>query len=110
MNDRGDDSPEGELTDGILDQLAKFKRAKTAERTRRGKLKKAREGKVVAVGRIPTHGFRYNEARDGFIVDEEQMAIVGRIFQMVGAEGVSIHGVKRILEREGIPSPAGLRY
>src|SRR5919202_2309882 len=37
LNDRGDDSPEGELTDGILDQLAKFERAKTAERSRRGK-------------------------------------------------------------------------
>src|SRR5919112_1328927 len=47
LNDRGDDSPEGELTDGILDQLAKFERAKTAERSRRGKLQKAREGKVV---------------------------------------------------------------
>ena len=33
LNDRGDESPEGELTDGILDQLAKFERAKTAERT-----------------------------------------------------------------------------
>ncbi len=44
LNDRGDDSPEGELTDGILDQLAKFERAKTAERTRRGKLRRAREG------------------------------------------------------------------
>src|ERR687890_2814488 len=43
LNDRGDDSPEGELTDGILDQLAKFERAKTAERSRRGKLRKARE-------------------------------------------------------------------
>src|SRR3954464_11748039 len=38
LNDRGDGSPEGELTDGILDQLAKFERAKTAERTRRGRL------------------------------------------------------------------------
>src|SRR5918994_170056 len=47
LNDRGDDSPEGELTDGILDQLAKYERAKTAERTRRGKLRKAREGKMV---------------------------------------------------------------
>src|SRR5215211_5971127 len=36
LNDRGDDSPEGELTEGILDQLAKFERAKTAERSRRG--------------------------------------------------------------------------
>src|SRR5215212_9656690 len=43
LNDRGDGSPEGELTDGILDQLAKFERAKTTERTRRGKLRKARE-------------------------------------------------------------------
>jgi site-specific DNA recombinase len=34
LNDRGDHSPEGQLTDGILDQLAKFERAKTAERSR----------------------------------------------------------------------------
>src|SRR5215203_5365603 len=47
LNDRGDDSPEGELTDGILDQLAKFERAKTTERSRRGKLRKAREGKII---------------------------------------------------------------
>ena len=54
LNERGDDSPEGELTDGILDQLAKFERAKTAERTRRGKLRKAREGKIIGDGRGPT--------------------------------------------------------
>src|SRR3569623_1432548 len=41
LNDRGDDSPEGELTAGILDQLAKYERAKIAERTRRGMLRKA---------------------------------------------------------------------
>jgi site-specific DNA recombinase len=32
LNDCGDDTPEGELTDGILDQIAMFERAKTAER------------------------------------------------------------------------------
>src|SRR5918994_3472973 len=48
LNDRGDDTPEGELTDGILDQLAKYERAKVAERTRRGKRKKARQGKILA--------------------------------------------------------------
>jgi site-specific DNA recombinase len=36
LNDRGDESPEGELTDGILDQLAKYERSKIAERSRRG--------------------------------------------------------------------------
>src|SRR5919107_583578 len=62
LNDRGDESPEGELTDGILDQLAKFERAKTAERTRRGKLRKAREGKINAT-HTPAYGFAYNAAR-----------------------------------------------
>ena len=51
LNDRGDDSPEGELTDGILDQLAKFERAKMMERTRRGKQRKAREGRITTTRR-----------------------------------------------------------
>src|ERR687897_2764733 len=70
LNDRGDDSPEGELTDGILDQLAKFERAKLAERSRRGKMRKAREGNVGVT--TPKYGFRYNEARDGLVVHEPE--------------------------------------
>ncbi len=83
LSDRDDDSPEGELTDGILDQLAKFERAKTTERTRRGKLQKARQGKVVA-GPRPNFGFKYNASRDNYVVDEEQMRIIKRIFREVG--------------------------
>src|ERR671910_784719 len=85
MNDRGDDSPEGELTDCILDQLAKYERAKIVERSRRGKLRKAREGKVIATYR-PTHGFRINATKDGYEVDEEKMAVVRRVFRMVGGK------------------------
>jgi len=109
LSDSGDESPEGELTDGILDQLAKYERAKIVERSRRGKMRKAREGKVVA-GHTPNYGFRYNAARDGYEVDEEKMAVVRRIFRMVSAEGVSTHVVARTLEREGVPNPGGGRY
>ena len=35
LNGRGDDSPEGELTEGIIGQIAKFERAKLTERSRR---------------------------------------------------------------------------
>jgi len=98
LNDHGDDSPEGELTDGILDQLAKFERAKTAERSRRGKLRKAREGKIVA-GHTPNYGFRFNSARDGYEVDEDTMPVVRRIFHMVGGDGESAYGVVHGLER-----------
>ena len=109
LNDRGDESPEGELTDGILDQLAKYERAKIAERSRRGKLRKAREGKVIA-GPSPDYGFLYNEGRDNYVIDEDTMPVVRRIFEMIGAEGHSLWAVKKILEREGVPTPSGARY
>jgi site-specific DNA recombinase len=109
LNDRGDESPEGELTDGILDQLAKFERAKTAERTRRGKLRKAREGKVLA-GSRPPYGFRYNDTRDNYVVDEETMRVIERIFRMVGSEGHTMHAVRLAFNREGIRSPLGGRF
>jgi site-specific DNA recombinase len=42
LSDRGDDSPEGQVTDGILDQIARFERLKIAEGSRRIKVRKAR--------------------------------------------------------------------
>src|SRR3712207_4988474 len=107
LNDRGDESPEGELTDGILDQLAKFERAKTAERSRRGKLRKAREGRVIANNSVD-YGFRYNDARDGYEVDEETMPVVRRIFEMV-ADGSSLNSVAQKLNREGVRIPYSKR-
>jgi site-specific DNA recombinase len=106
LNDRGDDTPEGELTDGILDQLGKYERAKIAERSRRGRLRKAREGKVMAGPRVK-YGFKLNATRDGLLVDEEKMRNVRRIFRMVGSEGHSLNAVYRTFERERIPTPGG---
>src|ERR687889_717904 len=103
LNGRGDDSPEGELTDGILDQLAKFERAKIAERSRRGRLRKAREGKLNKNGRA-NYGFKHNEAGDGYEVYESEMTVVHRIFRRV-VNGMSLHGIKRALETEDVPPP-----
>jgi hypothetical protein len=84
--------------------MAKFERSKTAERTRRGKLKKHREGKILA-NSCADYGFSYNASRDGYVVDEETMPVVRRIFRMVGLEGASITGVARALNSEGIEPP-----
>ena len=108
LNDRGDDSPEGQLTDGILDQLAKYERAKLAERSRRGKLRKAREGNLLRGARAH-YGFKYTPAGDAYVVDEKEMHIVRRIFREVGG-GRSLYGVKRLLEHEGVPAPKGGRH
>jgi site-specific DNA recombinase len=105
LNDRGDESPEGELTDGILDQLAKFERAKMSERTRRGKLEKAKEGKVSAAMK-PPYGFRYNDARDALVIYEPEMIVVEKIFRLA-AEGFGTKAIQTRLARESIPSPRG---
>jgi site-specific DNA recombinase len=109
LNDKGDDSPEGELTDGILDQLAKFERAKTAERSRRGKLQKARSGKVVG-GHPVNYGFRMNAVRDAYEVDAPKMFVVRRIFRLIGEEGRTINAVAKVLNEEGEPGPTGGRW
>src|SRR5918995_513331 len=109
LNDRGDDSPEGELMDGVFDQFAKFERAKTRERTRRGKLHKAQQGKIVA-GHRPHYGFKYNAIKDNYVIDPNEMSVVRRIFYMVGVAGRSLRSVRKTLEAEGVPTPGGARY
>src|SRR5215217_8025197 len=105
LNDRGDDSPEGMLTDGVLDQIAKYERAKVAERTRRGLLQKAREGKIIK-GPKANFGFRFNETDDGLIIYEPEMRIVEKIFSMA-ASGMGPKAMQTRLYAEGIPSPTG---
>jgi site-specific DNA recombinase len=94
--------------DNILDVIAAWERKKIAERMNRGKRRKAREGKVVA-GPRPNYGFRFNESRDGYLVDEDKMVLVRRIFRMVGAEGMTLNATRCALEKEGIPTPSGGR-
>ena len=104
LNDRGDDSPEGELTDGILDQLAKYERVKLAERSRRGKMRKAREGHVGVA--TPKYGFRYDVARTYLTIYRPEMEVVEKVFRMA-AEGLGARSIQTRLRQEGIPSPKG---
>jgi site-specific DNA recombinase len=109
LNDRGDDSPEGELTDGILDQLAKYEKGKIAERSRRGKLRKAREGKIIPT-HTPDYGFKFNSSREDYEVDEATMPVVRRIFHHASVEGLHLHRIKKLFDAEGISTPKGGRY
>lgn len=105
LNDRGDESLEGELTDGILDQLAKFERARMMERTRRGKQRKTREGRITATR--AAFGFDLNATRDGYVVNPEQMAVVRHIFHMSGVERTTVYAIPQNLKRRGLKTPSG---
>ncbi|MBD0354010.1 MAG: recombinase family protein, partial [Rubrobacteraceae bacterium] len=87
-------------------RLARNEVAKTSERSLRGKLRKAREGKILA-GTTPNYGFRFNEARDGYQIDGTTMRVVRRIFRMLGVEKRTLHAIKRTLEAENVPTPTG---
>jgi hypothetical protein len=58
-------------------------------------------------GRAPNYGFKYNETHDGYVVDEEQMRVMKRVFRMLAVEGQPLNAVRRTLEREGITAPTG---
>lgn len=86
--------------------LAAHESAMRAKRSLRGKLRKTREGKILA-GPSPSYGFRFNAARDGYEVDEGRMEVVRHVFRLVGSENRSLHAVTRVLRADGVPSPSG---
>jgi site-specific DNA recombinase len=108
INDWGGDTPEGQLLRGIQDQVAKYERVLIAERTRRGKLRRAREGKVVPAG-SPPYGFTYDRGIGNYCVDERTMRVVRRIFEMA-ASGTSLHRIRKSFEDEAIPTAEGSRF
>src|SRR5918993_5674417 len=80
LDDWGDDSHEGELLKYMKGWVSKGERLKTAERTRRGKIQKARSGKIIGSGVSP-YGFYY--ADDHYHVDESRMHYVHEMFKRV---------------------------
>ncbi|MDP8938736.1 MAG: recombinase family protein [Actinomycetota bacterium] len=108
LDDWGDDTHEGELLRFLKGWVSKGERLKIAERSRRGMLRKAREGKII-LPPIPNYGFAANETCDGYVIDEEKMPVVRRIFRMIGEEACSINGVVQALAAEGVLTLTGKR-
>ncbi len=105
LNDHGDDSLEGQLTNGILDQLAKFEREKFKERSRRGKMRKAREDRISVT--YPKYGFRFkNDNRTELVVYEPEMLVLKKLFELA-TEGHGLAAICSRLSQEGIRTPRG---
>ena len=107
--DRGG-SPEDELLRQFQGMIAEYERAQIAERTRRGKLHRARGGSVAVMSGAP-YGYRHvkrSERMEGFWeIDETQAQIVREVFDRYVAEGVSIGELARWLTDRGIPTRTG---
>jgi site-specific DNA recombinase len=103
LNDTGN-----RLADGFQDDFAEWEREMIRERTIRGKLEKAREGKIVASCR-PKYGFAFTPEKEALLVNEGQITVVRRIFEMVGPEGKTINATRLALSRQGVPTARGAR-
>ena len=108
LDDDADGSAMGEFVSYIRRGVAKLERADTLRRTNKGRLDKAREGRVLAPRR-PRYGFRPDPSGEGYEVDEEKMGMVRRVFGLV-AGGASLSSVADTLDREGVPTPRGGRF
>lgn len=108
------DTPEDNLLTGVQGLIAEYEKAKILERTRRGRLHKAKRG-VVQGGRAP-YGYRYvNGDRtkniDGYyVIDKEEAKIVKFIFKLFVEKGVSIRGIIRELTDKGIKPQRGRHW
>src|SRR3954452_13572782 len=101
------DSPEDELLRQFQGMIAEYERAQIAERTRRGKLHRARGGSLAVMSGAP-YGYRYvkrSEHMEGFWeIDETQAQVVREVFDRYANEGVSIGELARWLTDRGVPT------
>jgi site-specific DNA recombinase len=100
-------TPEDELLRQFQGMIAEYERAQIRERTRRGKLHRARTGHQAVLSCAP-YGYRYvkkSEHSDGFWeIDEVQAEVVREVFARYINESVSIGELARWLTGRGVPT------
>lgn len=102
------ESAEGHLFFSMRGAIAEFEKAKIKQRTKGGKLRKAREGKVL--GNYGLYGYKYDQEKKTYILDEEQAKIVQSIYDYFTEPSTpfkGINGIANHLTAIGIPTAKG---
>jgi len=104
-----DDSPESRMLLGMQGLFAEYERAKIMERTRRGKLQRAKEGALVG-GHAP-FGYRWIKRSDAGRASlekvEYQAAAIRRMYGLLVDEQLSTRAIAKRLTRDGVPTARG---
>jgi len=103
------DDPHTALLVQIQGAVAEYERVRIAERHRRGKLHRARQGEVFWTS-VP-FGYRRIPRRDGVpahvVVNEEEAALVRQVFAWHADHGLSVRKIARRLTEAGYVPPRG---
>jgi len=104
-------TPEDQLLVQFQGMIAEYERAQIAERSRRGKRHRAREGSINVLSGAP-YGYRYVRKSDTaaayYEVRESEAAVVRRVYQLYTQQGLSIRAIARLLNAEQIPTRTGM--
>ena len=101
-------------TDHLLIQMqgmfAEYERAQIAERSRRGKKHRAKNGSVSVLSIAP-YGYRYikgdNLVAPSFEINDKEASIVKTIYDLYVKERLSIIKIQKYLSRHQVRSPKG---
>lgn len=106
------ESAEDELLLQFQGMIAEYERAQIAERTRRGKIHRARAGEVSVLSGAP-YGYRYARRTDTtaahYEILESEAQVVRKIFQLYISGDYSTGALARHLSQEGVPTRTGKR-
>ncbi len=109
VTEKVEDSPLGKLVLSLRAFAAEVEREKIVERTTRGKLERARSGRIPqAMGR-GTYGYVYDPKTGKREIEPSQAEVVRRIFRRF-AETRSFSAVSNELNDSGIPAHRGGRW
>ena len=106
-------SAEDELLTQVQGVIAEYERAKIMERSRRGKLHKARNGSAGVLSCAP-YGYTRMRSSDGGPVQYQivlhEAQVVRRIFHAAVHEHLSLNAIASVLNEEGVPPRGRPRY
>src|SRR5438445_7369698 len=94
-------TPEDELLRQFQGMIAEYERAQIRERTRRGKLHRARTGHQAVMAGAP-YGYRFVRTEGYWEIDEIQAEVVCEVFRRYTEEDESIAALARWLTEQGI--------
>ncbi len=104
VTERFEDNSTGRFILNVRAFVAELEREKIVERTTRGKLARARAGKLPQAQGRGLYGYRYvNGVRE---VHEAQAGVVRRVFALF-VEGVSCARLAKTLNEDGVPAMGG---
>lgn len=104
VKEKLDNTPMGQFIRGAMSFSAQLERAQIRERTMRGRRARAERGAIIP-GAHPMYGYRFTADRRGLVVDPETAPVVRRIFELA-ASGVTLFGIARRLDADGVPTPS----